>query len=262
MLIKHKSGTVALRLRSLAACLVVVVVFAAWTIPAAAQDQGGVPGGQIPGGTTGGDTGGQTAGQTAVPDAGQIPFGDTDFQAQNEAPDLGDLLEAFNPEPEAVEFENLRIQPFVGRSRERYLEQGLVHPRSLLSTDSLGSNTGSGGGGGNAFGNFQNQGGANLQPSGQNGFEVVRQSLRTRAVPQFVVNNRPTTGQVSTRFQQRLAQLQLASGPESDVRVNLAGTLAILSGTVNSVEERDMIERMARLEPGIYRIENRLDIGQ
>ncbi|MGI9515407.1 MAG: BON domain-containing protein [Pirellulaceae bacterium] len=260
MLIEHKFGTVASRLQSLATCLVFVAMFSAWTIPALAQDQGGIPGG-IPGGTTGGTTGGDTTGgETAVPDAGQIPFGDTEFQASNEPPDLGDLLEAFNPEPEAVEFENLRIQPFVGRSRERYLEQGLVHPRSLLSTDSLGSNTGSGGGG-NAFGNFQNQG-TSLQPSGQNGFEVVRQSLRTRAVPRFVVNNRPTTRQVTSRFQQRLAQLQLTSGPESDVRVNLAGTLAILSGTVNSVEERNMIERMARLEPGIYRIENRLDIRQ
>ncbi len=226
------------------------------TSPLLAQDTGQIPGG---------DTGGFDQPVQQVPttqDPFQGTFQDTEFDAQNEPPDFSELFD-FDIAPEVQEFENLRIQPFVGRSLDRYIEQGLVHPRSLFSADSVGNNQAFGGGGGtgnNRFGG-QNQTGG-LQPGAQNGFEVPRQSLRTRARPQFFVANKPTPRQVSTRFQQRLAQMQIANGPDSELRVNLAGSVAILSGTVASAEERDRVVRMARLEPGIYRIENRIDVRQ
>jgi len=200
-----------------------------------------VGGGQIP--ATGGDTGG-LGGNTAGADVG-----------------LADLLGGITV-PE-VEIENLRRQPYVGRSIERYeLQNAGAHPRSNAATPGAGVTTG-GGGGGFAFPGLQGRGQGAGQGLGQGATNsVVRRSLRTRLVPRFQLSSPVSTSQVSSRFQRRLTRIPATDSVVSGVQIRVEGKTAFLTGVVASPAERDRLERMARLEPGIYKIENTIRVGQ
>lgn len=202
------------------------------------QDTGQIPTGQIP---------------TVQPDPGQIgqPQQETDRQTNDGPFDFNDLL-GLDLNPQEVEFENERIQPFVGRSLARYREQELLHPRSLIAAGS----SNAGGGGGNNF----NRGGAqSLQPGAESFFEVTRGSIRTRIVPGFTVSRRVTGVEVSSRFQQRMARLP-ATRDLSGYQIRMDGRTAVLTGTVASEQEKNRIVRMARLEPGVYKIDNQIQV--
>ncbi len=214
---------------------------------------GGQPGGEIPTTIGGGEP------PIVAPAGGPIvgPTTTADFASQPTF-DIGRTLEEFAIQPEPVEFENLRLQPFVGRSTARYFEQELVHPRSLI--DPTGGGTGGVGGrtGSSRFTGRQTGPGTGTQ---QNGFEIARFGLRTRVIPQIVVQNRPTTQQVSARFQQRLARIPSVAAVSGGINVTMNGRTAILTGTVADAEARERIERLTRLEPGVSRIDNRITVS-
>jgi hypothetical protein len=48
--------------------------------------------------------------------------------------------------------------------------------------------------------------------------------------------------------------------PTARVRVTVQGQTAILQGTVTSEYERQLVEQMARLEPGIWQVRNELTL--
>jgi hypothetical protein len=156
-----------------------------------------------------------------------------------------------------------------------------------------GSGTQAGGGGGRQGGGFGNGlggfnggfGGQGLGGAGtQNGFVVIRQNLRTNLVPRFyapAVNGQQT----AIRFQQRIARqpmpiavaspsvampggIQLAPAmqllpvaPMDSVQVIIENRTATLIGRTETLEERDRWERQLRLEPGVDRIVNQIEVS-
>ena len=173
--------------------------------------------------------------------------------------DFGNLVDQLQI-PEIPEIENTRNQPFVGRSIERFETLGIqAHPRSnAAAPGSVFSSGGGAGGRGFAGGRGGNAGQRGLQNG--TGNSVVRRSLRTRLVPRITVNNPVTPEQVSNRFQQRLVNSQMVDNPMASVQVRVENKTAYLSGVVSSIDMRNRAERMARLEPGIYRIENKIEV--
>jgi len=161
--------------------------------------------------------------------------------------------------PEIPEIENNRNQPFVGRSLQRFEDSGIkAHPRS--NATSPGSVFSSGGSSGRSFaggrgGNANRQG---LQAGSGN--SVIRRSLRTRLVPRITVSVPVTPELVASRFQQRLANNPVTRADFQGVQVRLDNKTAVLTGQVRTPDIKARIESMARLEPGIYRIDNQIKV--
>ena len=173
--------------------------------------------------------------------------------------DFGNLVDQLQI-PEIPEIENTRNQPFVGRSIERFETLGIqAHPRSnATAPGSIFSSGGGAGGRGFAGARGGNAGQRGLQNGTSN--SVVRRSLRTRLVPRITVSNPVTPEQVSTRFQQRLVNRQMVDNPLANVQVRVENKTAYLTGVAPTLDARNRAERMARLEPGIYRIENKIQV--
>lgn len=203
-------------------------------------------GGDIPGGGTGGDQ--------QVPDTGggNVPGQQAEQLGEAEVQNLGDFINQFNLEPEEVEIENQRLQPFVGPSRAAFSEQGVSHPRSQIDQAA-------GGGGGAGFGGGRGQG-APATSDALEGFEVPRAGIRSRLVPRIEVRFPVSAATVGNRFQQRLTRIPAINSAAAGVNVSVQNRVATLSGTVATSEIRDRIERMARLEPGISRIVNQITV--
>lgn len=190
------------------------------------------------------------------------------------------------------DLEDTRNQGFVGVTADRVQELGFVGASSETSGPPLsdgatfgggvnGSGTQAGGGGGGGGGNPFGGGGVNggfggqnqLGTGTQNGFQVIRQNLRTNLVPLFYaapVSNEQTV----VRFQNRLArqpvpqaQYQTATGFSSpsdsisSVIVQIENRTAVLTGYVGNPAERDRWERQLRLEPGVDRIVNQIEVA-
>lgn len=230
----------------------------------AAQGTGGTGGGT--GQTGGGNTQGQTTNQQMIPGqqtGGTGGSGQTSQFSPSEAVDFGSILDRFVfPEPEQISSE--RLQPFVGASRSYFEEnQFPAHPRSQVAAGSGGT----GGGGGTSFGGFttspgRNAAGQSGQFGNQNGFSVPRLGVRARLNPQ-IVQTRPRIDEqtVATNFQNRLYRIPATQDIAPGINFSLARGTAVLTGTVANEAEKIRIERMARLEPGVYTIENRITVS-
>lgn len=221
------------------------------------------------GGGGGGD--GNNGGGIDIPDiGGGIGNGDqlggtngggTNNVGDAEGPtSIQDLLDGIQNQAEEIDIDNNRLQPFVGRSIIRYGEQTAgAHPRSNASSPGGGVTTGGGGGfGGGARGN-QARGGQGLQ-AGNN--VIIRKSLRTRLSSRIVLASPSSSRQVSSRFQQRLTRIPTTDLASQGVQVRVENKIAYLTGVVGSTQERNRVERMARLEPGIYKIQNQIQVRQ
>lgn len=211
-----------------------------------AQDNGGQNGGGQNGGqpTGGGDTGG---GDTGVQGNDTFDTGDLvgDTTELQEIPDFD--LQSITPE-----IENERLQPFVGPTGET-----IQHPLSQTE--------GGAGTGGNQF-NFGNIGrggtaGGGVGGSGP-GFTVPRRSMRARLRNQISVPNVQFRDQnTSSRFQQRLVRIPaLQNVNVTGVNISVEDRKATLTGTVSTPQQKQLVERMARLEPGIYSIDNQIRV--
>lgn len=91
------------------------------------------------------------------------------------------------------------------------------------------------------------------------GFTVERRSVRSFLRPAFQF--RPVEGNfISTRFQNRLQQLPNTRNFGQGVQVSVQNQTALVSGSVDSQEEAFQIIGQLRLEPGVYKIDNRLTL--
>ena len=196
------------------------------------------------------------------PDAADAPFVDNQFDQTDQEADrqtgefnAQDLVDRLQIPIQEVEILNQRIQPFAGRSIERFGEQELYHPRSQITP---GSPNGSGGGVGGGGGNFRGGGNQNASAAALS-FQVARQSIRTHVIPSFRVPVQSDAQVVSTRFQNRIARLP-ATRSIGGINVRMDGRTAVLSGSVGTQAESRRVERMARLEPGVYRIQNQIQV--
>ncbi len=231
----------------------------------AAQDTGGGGGGTGGGGgatTGGGTTGGGATGTGGVVNTGNNLGGGGGGGLQ--LPDAFDLTDNLSGlDIEIPEFEDNRNQGFVGVTSDRIDERGFV---GGLSQFAGGSSEGSFGGGANA-GSGRSAAGGGRAGAGratggtQLGFEVVRPKyIRAKMRPAFSVPRRAPE-QVVNRFVSHARRLPEPIPTES-IQVEIQDGVATISGSVASAEQAEKIERQLRLEPGVYRIVNRLVVGQ
>ncbi len=231
--------------------------------------------GQGTGGGTGGggtafDTSGQTAGQTST----QTPT-TNDTSGGQQTGNIGAQPDGDVDPVDAVKLEtsdDTRNQGFVGSTATRVTEFGFVGASSETSGPPLaegatfggGVNTGgaaggAGGGRGAAGGGQIGQGfgGAGTQ----NGFSVTRQSLRARLVPSFsapVVSS----AEVADRFNASFARLPESLIMSGQYQVSVNNRTATITGFVPTRADSDRLVRQLRLQPGIYKIDNQLQVAQ
>ena len=109
---------------------------------------------------------------------------------------------------------------------------------------------------GNRGMNGTQQYGNQMNSTGRNGSAVqLRNQLRIGFQP-----IRPVSTEVSTRLSRRVPRIP---GLEkiAGVDVKMDGRTAVLQGTVESQSQRDLLARLALLEPGISDVRNELVVG-
>jgi hypothetical protein len=257
----------------------IVLLSLALSSVAFAQDTGG--GGQGGGGQGGGgQVGGGTGNPVTTPTNGQnfggsggstgAGGGSTGAIDPTQSLSLSQDVEV----PEIIVPTNVRNEvPFVGPSSAN----PVFNP--FEGVGALGGAGGGAGGlgsqiGGSAFGGqlgggqfganqFGGQFGGQLGGFGQQNGLIQRKNVRAVLRPAFA--SPVVTGtQISNRFENRLYRIPSIQrlGGSENVRVTVTDGTAVISGNVQSSDARTKIERMAKLEPGIYRVVNQLEIGQ
>jgi len=94
----------------------------------------------------------------------------------------------------------------------------------------------------------------------ENGFTVERRSIRTRLRPAFAAPRR--SGAVTgARFQARMTRQPVVRNFGQGVSISVSNRTAVLTGQVGSQAEKEIIKRQLRLEPGVYRIDDRTTIA-
>jgi hypothetical protein len=203
----------------------------------------------IPGG--GGDLGtGNNGG--VVNNGGAVNNGGTNTNTGNAGPTNATELDLG---PEIPEIEDFRRQNgFIGKDVSDLENQTFVGPtiEGITAISGEGQN-----GGGNAGGGFAGGGGV---ASGLS-FTVNRSSVRARVRPNFSYQTVPTA--VAQRnFQGRMNRLpNLRSTVAQGINVTLSGTTATLTGTATNQEAIDNMVGQLRMEPGVYRIVNEVEIA-
>lgn len=277
MAVKHHPGA---RWTCMMACVLAGVVA---VNAQAAFGQGGGGGG---GGGTGGTGGTGTIGGTGST-IGSGSTGSTSGGLQSGTGSSSGLGSGSQAQPNIQNTANLNIgqqqaqfealeNPFVGATASSLTAQG--EPNSWVG-NSAQSMTGSSGGGtsggssnragtGGASG-LRNTGLGGMNQFGQMGgagssmaFAIPRGGVRAGITNRIAIE-RPTNTAVGQRFQGRLARTPAAQSLDlRGISLTINGGTAIVSGQVASQEDAERIVRQLRLEPGIFRIDNRLTVGQ
>ncbi len=246
---------------------------------------GGSPGGGTTGGggfNSGGTTGGSSTfntGSTSQTTGGSSSGGGGGGSTNNSQPlNLDNQLNIAPTTPPPVDERN---QGFIGPNGQQIIDQGFVGASTQLSGgqptsgNSFGGgvNTQGGGGaggrgGGGALGaqGLRSTGGAMGRNTGLGGFgntntAGVRRSVRNRLVNQVQVNRTPSA-EVARRFSSRIDRIPTIAGLSDSVQISLVNGTATLTGNVPTAEAANKLERQLRLEPGVYKIDNRLQVGQ
>lgn len=124
-----------------------------------------------------------------------------------------------------------------------------------------------GAGGNNAGGRGGAQGG--LRSTGNilsqlfgGGNQQTQSSRRTLRAPLRVDFDviRPDNTSVATQLEKRFVNIKPLKGVGNDIQVQVVDRVATLTGTVNTAAEKDMAERITRLEPGISSVRNELTV--
>ncbi len=238
---------------SLLAIFVFVVSVGCFSVETCrAQDGGGNTGGNT-GGDTGGNGGGLDLGNGANGGFNGLDLGQNAFGLQNDISVEPSLrFETGFVGPTALDLDGQgsgdRSSGHVGQRIEGDFGGGSNNSLTLGSTTNAGQ--GGRGGGGAA-------GGSSLF------FSVPRMGIRARmARPRFITSAVLHSPTFAAQFVSRLDRIPATRELGKQYRIDVANKTATLTGTVGSVKESQMIERQLRLEPGVYRIVNRLQIRQ
>lgn len=218
---------------------------------------------QTTGGSLGGSTGGGTSGGGATNNSQPL--------------NLNNQLNIAPTTPTAVDERN---QGFIGPNSQQIIDSGFVGASTQLSGgqptngNSFGGgvntqgSSGGGRSGGGALGaqGLRATGGAMGRNAGLGGFgntntAGVRRNVRSRLVNQVQVNRTPSS-EVARRFSNRIDRLPTITGVGENVQISLTNGTATLTGNVPTAEAASKLERQLRLEPGVYKIDNRLQIEQ
>ena len=126
--------------------------------------------------------------------------------------------------------------------------------RATGQSAGAGGNNTAGRGGLRSTGNIFSQlfGGGN-QP------QASRRTLRAPLRVDFDVI-RPDNTSVATQLEKRFVHIKPLKGVGNNIQVQVIDRVATLTGTVNTATEKDMAERITRLEPGISSVRNELTV--
>ncbi len=222
--------------------VVVAVGSLLFSAPLIAQDGGG--GGNVGGNTGGGDN---SVVPAVLPTTNNTGGGNTGTTGQGRQIDPNAILNSiFSGEEIAVQ-EDERQQNFVGNRSDLYF-----HPYSFYNENGLGS-IGQGGAG-------RTTGGRGGGGGAQNFFVVTRRSIRSRVRATFAHPTVPNNVR-SQAYNNRLARIPGMATVSNSVRMQVNGRVATLTGTVRTKEQKGLVERQARLEPGVFQIVNQIKIA-
>jgi hypothetical protein len=93
----------------------------------------------------------------------------------------------------------------------------------------------------------------------ENGVTVIRKSIRARLRPSFSAP-RPTGQQVATRFNDHFYRQPTSQDVAGEYTINVQDRTAFLDGKINSRNDMERLVRQLRLEPGVYKVVNRLQV--
>lgn len=119
---------------------------------------------------------------------------------------------------------------------------------------------GMGGGGGNFLQSLFGGGGFSGAGMGTQG-QSARRTLRAPLRVAFDVT-RPTSTTVSTQFQNRLTTLPAFREIAPGVQISVENRVATLEGSVKTQRDKELVERLAKLEPGISDVKNNLTVQE
>lgn len=117
------------------------------------------------------------------------------------------------------------------------------------------------GGGNNIFSNLGRLFGAGGAGLGQGAQSTTRRTLRTRIkvdIARSDLPNTPTPEFTAQVFQDRFSMMPTFRDSSDIIVYMQGGGTAVLTGTVATEKQRVMAERLAKVEPGVYRVENEL----
>ena len=176
----------------------------------------------------------------------------------------GDGVGELGTAVEFDEFENTRNQGFIGTTAERIQESGFVGRSELLGSP-LADGGSFGGGVNNVDSNQVNIGGTGAGGRGgfgaaTNGVQIIRRSMRSRVRPNFDAP-KLSEAQVAGRFERRMDLQPGDVASSKSYSVSLKNRTATISGSVGSRSDSERLTRQLRLEPGVYKVVNRLKIA-
>lgn len=173
----------------------------------------------------------------------------------------GDGVGELGSAVEFDEFEDNRNQGFIGTTAEKIQESGFVGRSELLGSP-LADGASFGGGVNNVDSNQVNIGGTGAGGFGAatNGVQIIRRSMRSRVRPNFYAP-KLSEAQVAGRFERRMDLQPGDIASSKNYSVSLKNRTATISGSVGSRADSDRLTRQLRLEPGVYKVVNRLKIA-
>jgi hypothetical protein len=257
-----------LRTRTLLACVAVSLTIFGFASAASAQGIGG-------GGTGGGGTGGGGTGGGGTVGGGGGGGGAPGNQFNQQQLELGGT---------DFEFENIRQARFAGVSREAVvhpytrvgqntpiLTQGNADTGANTNTPARTQTTGGAAGNFNAFNQFNSPFGQIFGFGGGFGGFGAQQATPVRSTLSFsstasshLTNPAVSGSQIPVVTNQALtSRIQSIPGLQSvRASVVLEDRIAVVSGMAQSEEEKSRITRLLRLEPGVSKVVNRMQVAR
>ena len=205
----------------------------------------------------------------AQPDANQNPTQQPTTNNNNnqgsgdnqitEGEGVGDLDDAIDLQPTPDQ----RNQGFIGSNSVRIQESGFIGAPGEIAGPGLADDATLGGGvnnqGGSSVSIGTGGGRGGFNAAADNGFTVPRRSVRARLVPSFYSPPRPSQ-QVVSRFTNHFQQQPSAWQTGNNYSINIQNRTAFVNGTVGTRADSERLVRQLRLEPGVYKIVNQLQI--
>ena len=169
--------------------------------------------------------------------------------------DSDGMIEAVEPVRLEFDIPDRRNQGFVGSTAAGIDSRGFVGPQTTDPDTADGIAEGRFIGG-NVNVDLGNRPATQATPLQENGFTVQRRGMRSRMRPAFAAPQ--MSGAVTTsRFVSRMTRQPVVRQFGQGVSMTISNRTAVLTGVMTSNAEREIIKRQLRLEPGVYRIEDR-----
>ena len=174
--------------------------------------------------------------------------------------DSDGMIEAVEPVRLEFDIPDRRNQGFVGQTASGINDIGFVGPQTgdPDTTDGIAEGRFIGG---EVNADLGNRSATQSTPLQENGFTVQRRGIRSRMRPAFAAPQ--LSGAVTTsRFISRMTRQPVVRQMGQGISVSISNRTAVLTGVMTSNAEREIIKRQLRLEPGVYRIDDRTTIAQ